>query len=216
VLRQRPFLALDYNRANLALAERMAECLLDHAPAEPWRALAAVDGRFETRVHGNRTLVVDFAHTPDALDNVLGAIRNAFPDAGILTLFGCGGDRDRGKRPLMGAAACRHSDRVILTSDNPRYEDPRAIIDDIVPGTAGCRAAPEIIIDRAEAIRRAFDRLAAEPAERTWVLLIAGKGHERYIDRQGRKTYYSDQDEVERNMVRLGWTLEKEGRKGRK
>ena len=207
VLRERPFLALEYNRANLALAEGMAERLLDRAPAEPWRALAPVDGRFETRVHGNRTLVVDFAHTPDALDNVLGAIRHAFPEAGILTLFGCGGDRDRGKRPLMGAAACRHSDHVILTSDNPRYEDPRAVIDDILPGTAGCRTPAEIIVDRTVAIRRAFDHLATQPSDRPWVLLIAGKGHERYIDRQGRKSYYSDQDEVERNMARLGWVV---------
>jgi UDP-N-acetylmuramoyl-L-alanyl-D-glutamate--2,6-diaminopimelate ligase len=205
VLRARPFLALDYNRANFGLANALAQRLLGQAPPAAWRALQAVDGRFECRVHGNRTIVVDFAHTPDALDNVLGAIRQAFPEAKVLTLFGCGGDRDRGKRPLMGAAVCRHSDQVILTSDNPRHENPSAIIDDTLAGMAGCPVPPLVIIDRAEAIQRLFDALAARPPQEPWVALIAGKGHERYVDRNGRKEYFSDQDEVERNMTRLGW-----------
>ena len=206
ILRQRPFLALDYNRANYALAQSMATALLGTAPTVPWRALKPVDGRFECRVHGKRIIVIDFAHTPDALDNVLGAIRGAFPDTQVLTLFGCGGDRDRGKRPLMGAAVCRGSDQTIVTSDNPRFEDPRAIIDDVLPGMTDCAAVPQVIVDRAEAIRALFDRLAERPAAEPWVALIAGKGHERTIDRNGHKTYFSDQDEVERNMRRLGWT----------
>ena len=206
VRRARPFLALDYNRANYALARTMAAALLGAAPTKPWAALKPVDGRFECHVHGTRTIVIDFAHTPDALDNVLGAIRGAFQDARVLTLFGCGGDRDRGKRPLMGAAVCRGSDRAIVTSDNPRFEDPRAIIDDVLPGMSKCPVPPEVVVDRAEAIRVLFDRLAEQPDDDPWVGLIAGKGHERYIDRNGRKTYFSDQDEVERNLQRLGWT----------
>ena len=206
VLRERPFLALTYNRANYALARAMAANLLGAEPTQPWRALRPVDGRFECHVHGKRTIVVDFAHTPDALAHVLRAIREAFPDARVMTLFGCGGDRDRGKRPLMGASVCRGSDRVIVTSDNPRFEDPRAIIDDVLPGMRACAAPPEIVVDRAEAIRVLFDRLAEQPVDEVWVALIAGKGHERYIDRNGRKTYYSDQDEVARNLRRLGWT----------
>ena len=206
ILTERPFLALAYNRANYALARDMATRLLDAPPAAPWRALTPVDGRFECRVHGHRTIVVDFAHTPDALDNVLAAIREAFPNAGVITLFGCGGDRDRGKRPLMGEAVCRGSDRAIVTSDNPRFEDPRAIIDDVLPGMGACPAPPEVVVDRAEAIRTLFDRLAERPADEPWVALVAGKGHERYIDRNGRKIDYSDQDEVERNLQRLGWT----------
>jgi len=205
-LRERPFLALTYNRANYALAREMAATLLGTEPTQPWRALRPVDGRFECHVHGNRTIVVDFAHTPDALAHVLQAIREAFPDARVMTLFGCGGDRDRGKRPLMGAAVCHGSDRVIVTSDNPRFEDPRAIIEDVLPGMGACAEPPEVVVDRAEAIRVLFDRLAEQPDDDAWVALIAGKGHERYIDRNGRKTYYSDQDEVERNLRRLGWT----------
>jgi len=206
VLRERPFLALAYNRANYVLAQAMAADLLGVAPAEPWRALEPVDGRFECYVHGNRTIVIDFAHTPDALDNILGAIRDALPDARVLTLFGCGGDRDRGKRPLMGAAVCRGSERAIVTSDNPRFEDPRVIIDDLLLGMRECAHPPEVILDRAEAIRRLFDRLAECPGTEPWVALIAGKGHERSIDQNGRKTYFSDQDEVVRNLRRLGWS----------
>jgi UDP-N-acetylmuramoyl-L-alanyl-D-glutamate--2,6-diaminopimelate ligase len=205
VLRQRPFLALEYNRTNYALAEAMAESVLGHAPRDPWRSLQPVDGRFEVRVHGSRTIVVDFAHTPDALANVLCAIRGAYPQARIVTLFGCGGDRDRDKRPLMGAAVCRGSDRVIVTSDNPRFEDPERIIADALSGMAGCAVRPDVIVDRAEAIAHLFDRLAERPAAEPWVALIAGKGHERYIDRNGVKTSYSDQDEVDRNLRRLGW-----------
>ncbi|MGB5831190.1 MAG: UDP-N-acetylmuramoyl-L-alanyl-D-glutamate--2,6-diaminopimelate ligase, partial [Thiohalocapsa sp.] len=206
VVRERPFLALDYNRANYALACAMAESLLGSVPLAPWRAVRPVDGRFDCRVHGKRSIVIDFAHTPDALDNVLCAIRDAFPAARVMTLFGCGGDRDRGKRPLMGAAVCRGSDHVIVTSDNPRFEDPRAIIDDVLQGMAGCAVPPEVVVDRAAAIRRLFDRLAALPADEFWLALIAGKGHERSIDRNGEKTYFSDQEEVERNLSRVGWT----------
>lgn len=209
MLGERPFLALGYNRANYALALALAARILAPAgrqlPAAPWRALQAVDGRFETFVCGNRTLVVDFAHTPDALENVLTAIRQAFPRARVTTLFGCGGDRDRGKRPLMGAAVCRHADHAIVTSDNPRFEDPRQIIDETLAGMGGCAAAPDVVVDRAEAIRHLFDRLARAPADEPQVALIAGKGHERTIDRHGTKTYFSDQDEVTRSFARLGW-----------
>ena len=206
VLRERPFLALAYNRDNYWIAVALAERVLGRPPREPWQSLRAVDGRFETRVHGTRTVVVDFAHTPDALENVLAAIRTALPEARVLTLFGCGGDRDRSKRPLMGASVCRFSDRVILTSDNPRTEDPRAIIDDTLAGMGACPQPPEVLVERAPAIARLFDFLESRPADEPWVALIAGKGHERYIDRNGVKTPYSDQDEVERNWRRLGWS----------
>ncbi|MGD2020607.1 MAG: Mur ligase family protein [Thiohalocapsa sp.] len=210
MLRARPFLALGYNRANYALALALAERILARStkklPAAPWRALQAVDGRFETFVNGNRTVVVDFAHTPDALENVLKAIRAAFPNAQVTTLFGCGGDRDRSKRPVMGAVVCRHSDHVIVTSDNPRFEDPQVIIAETLAGMSACPRAPEPIVDRAGAIRRLFDRLDSASADIPQVALIAGKGHERYIDRNGTKSYFSDQDEVAQNFARLGWT----------
>ncbi|MCK7576123.1 MAG: UDP-N-acetylmuramoyl-L-alanyl-D-glutamate--2,6-diaminopimelate ligase [Chromatiales bacterium] len=205
----KPFLALAHNRANYALAVALAERVLgampDDATREHWRHLQPVDGRFDCRVHGNRAIVIDFAHTPDALDTILGAIRNGFPDARVVTLFGCGGDRDRSKRPLMGAAVARHSDAIIVTSDNPRHEPPERIIDDILTGFPEDQEY-SIVVDRAEAIARLFDQLAARPDDEPWVALIAGKGHERYIDRDGHKTPYSDQEQVEANLQRLGWT----------
>jgi UDP-N-acetylmuramoyl-L-alanyl-D-glutamate--2,6-diaminopimelate ligase len=199
----RPFLALEHNRKNYALAAALADAVLGAGERAYWRHLTPVDGRFECRVVGSRIIVIDFAHTPDALEAILAAVRSAFPAARVLTLFGCGGDRDRGKRPLMGAAAARGSDRVIVTSDNPRTEDPERIIADILEGMP--RDGREVVVERPEAIARLFDLLADRPPEEPWVAVIAGKGHERYVDRGGRKTYYSDQDEVDRNLRRLGW-----------
>jgi UDP-N-acetylmuramoyl-L-alanyl-D-glutamate--2,6-diaminopimelate ligase len=204
-LTERPFLTLDYNRANLAIAAAMAD---DLAPAEAgspasWQALDAVPGRFDTRVCGNRTIVIDFAHTPDALDNVLSAIRSAFPGAHVVTLFGCGGDRDHGKRPAMGAAVGRWSDRIIVTSDNSRFESPEKIIDDILPGIGN--QPFRVVVDRREAIATLFDELAERPDTEPWVALIAGKGHEPYIDRYGVKEPYSDAEQVAAQIRRLGW-----------
>jgi len=199
----KPFLALMHNRENYALAVALADTLLSPGERPYWQHLEAVDGRFECRVVGNRILIVDFAHTPAALETLLTAIRHAFPAAGVLTLFGCGGNRDRGKRPLMGTAAARYSNHVILTSDNPRSEDPERIIGDILTGMPG--TGREVVVERPQAVARLFDLLAERPADEPWVGLIAGKGHERYIDRDGHKTYYSDQDEVERNLRRLDW-----------
>jgi UDP-N-acetylmuramoyl-L-alanyl-D-glutamate--2,6-diaminopimelate ligase len=199
----RPFLALDHNRENYALAAALADGVLGPGERPYWQSLSPVAGRFECRAIGNRTLVIDFAHTPDALETILTAIRAAFPEARVATLFGCGGDRDRGKRPLMGAAVGRHSDSVIVTSDNPRTEDPGRIIADILTGMPD--QATEVVVERRQAVARLFDLLAARPTEEPWVALIAGKGHERYIDQDGQKTYYSDQDEVDRNLRRLGW-----------
>jgi UDP-N-acetylmuramoyl-L-alanyl-D-glutamate--2,6-diaminopimelate ligase len=199
----KPFLALGHNQQNYALAAALADGILGPGERPYWQDLSPVDGRFECRVIGNRTLVIDFAHTPDALETILTAIRAAFPKARVATLFGCGGDRDRSKRPLMGAAVARHADHVIVTSDNPRTEDPEGIIADILSGMRS--QAPEVVVERPQAVARLFDLLASRPPEEPWVALIAGKGHERYIDRDGRKTYYSDQDEVDRNLRRLGW-----------
>ncbi|MTW19870.1 Mur ligase family protein [Allochromatium palmeri] len=205
----KPFLALKHNRANYALAVALAAPVLGATPAdetrEHWRHLQPVDGRFDCRLYGNRAIVIDFAHTPDALDTILDAIRDGFPEARVLTLFGCGGDRDRSKRPLMGAAVARHSDVIFVTSDNPRHESPERIIDDILTGFPEGQAY-SLIVDRAEAIARLFDQLDACPADEYWVALIAGKGHERYIDRDGHKTPYSDQEQVALNLQRLGWT----------
>lgn len=130
-------------------------------------------------------IIVDYAHTPDALERALRALRPVARarGAGLVAIFGCGGDRDRGKRPLMGKIAAQLADRVVLTSDNPRSEQPSAIIDEI--RTAAPRA--ELIVDRAQAIRQTI--LAAHPAD---VILLAGKGHETYQEIAGVRCAFSD------------------------
>lgn len=139
-----------------------------------------VPGRLQSVPNGaGLSVFVDYAHSPDALDNVLGALgkvrETLKSDGKIWTVFGCGGDRDKGKRPLMLRAALAGSDRVVVTSDNPRTEDPQAIIADILTGADGEESRIDILADRAEAIR-----LALTTAKRGDVVLIAGKGHEDY------------------------------------
>ncbi|HLO63991.1 MAG TPA: UDP-N-acetylmuramoyl-L-alanyl-D-glutamate--2,6-diaminopimelate ligase, partial [Azonexus sp.] len=147
-------------------------------------------GRME-RVGGNGEplVVIDYAHTPDALENALVALRDvARPRGGRLSVvFGCGGDRDRGKRPQMGAVAERCADRVLVTSDNPRSEDPQAIIAEIVAGMTQA----ETVVDRAAAIRQAV--LAADARD---VILLAGKGHEPYQDMGGVRLPFSDVEQA--------------------
>src|SRR5690606_24481301 len=133
---------------------------------------------------GQPLVVVDYAHTPDALEKVLQALREvATARAGKLRcVFGCGGDRDAGKRPLMGAIAEKHADALLLTSDNPRSEDPAAIIAAIA---AGMRQAPAVVVDRAEAIRSIIAAAAADD-----VVLLAGKGHEDYQEIKGQRLHF--------------------------
>jgi UDP-N-acetylmuramoyl-L-alanyl-D-glutamate--2,6-diaminopimelate ligase len=140
---------------------------------------------------------VDYAHTPDALVNVLRALRAA-GFARIVTVFGCGGDRDRTKRPLMGAAVAQYSDVAVLTSDNPRREDPEAIMNDVLPGLQGARRIVREP-DRREATRLALEMLGPEDA-----LLVAGKGHEDY-QIIGEKRYpYSDQHVIREFLECVG------------
>ena len=132
-----------------------------------------IPGRLE-RVEKGQNIFVDYAHTDDALMNVLAALRNAFPDKKIITVFGCGGDRDKGKRPKMGKVVSDLSDYAIVTSDNPRHEDPLKIIESII---AGMRPnIYEVIPDRHSAIKKAVQMMDKNKD----VLLIAGKGHETY------------------------------------
>ena len=136
---------------------------------------AHVKGRVEVvPTSGDYTMLIDYAHTPDALENVLNAVRG-FAQGRVVVLFGCGGDRDRAKRPLMGAIAARLADFVIVTSDNPRTEEPGAIIQDILAGMAGTDTEYAVVENRVEAIRYAMDH--AQPED---VVILAGKGHETY------------------------------------
>jgi UDP-N-acetylmuramyl-tripeptide synthetase len=149
-------------------------------------SLAAPAGRME-RIGGSGEplLVVDYAHTPDALENVLVTLRPAATARGgsLWAVFGCGGERDPGKRPQMGEVASRLADRVLLTSDNPRGEDAARIVADIRGGAP--RA--EVEVDRAAAIRRAV--LAAGPGD---IIVLAGKGHETYQEAAGIRLPFSD------------------------
>lgn len=149
-------------------------------------------GRFESyRSAKERILgIVDYAHTPDALLNVLATIKQFGGDRQIITVVGCGGDRDRTKRPVMAQVACEHSDKVILTSDNPRSEEPDAILNDMESGLSFAHKRKTLrIADRKEAIKTACS--LAQPDD---VLLIAGKGHENYQEIKGVKHHFDDKE----------------------
>ncbi len=159
-------------------------------------ACHAVPGRFERVDEGQQFLVlVDYAHTPDALRNVIQTARALQPRR-VLTLFGCGGDRDRSKRPLMGAAAAELSDYVVLTSDNPRSEDPLAIITDALVGLRRHDTAYRAEPDRTAAIRHILTQ--AEPGD---IVILAGKGHETYQVLKDRTIHFDDR-EVAREILR--------------
>ncbi|MRG95975.1 UDP-N-acetylmuramoyl-L-alanyl-D-glutamate--2,6-diaminopimelate ligase [Polyangium spumosum] len=148
-----------------------------HAAARALSGSIRVPGRLERcddPARDDVIVLVDYAHTPDALERVLQSVR-AFGPGSVRCVFGCGGDRDPKKRPLMGEAVARGADEAFVTNDNPRSEDPRAIAEAILPGLAGGRAAVHVELDRAKAIERAV--LEAAPGD---VVLVAGKGHEPY------------------------------------
>jgi UDP-N-acetylmuramoyl-L-alanyl-D-glutamate--2,6-diaminopimelate ligase len=158
-----------------ALAAARALGVAAETCAQAIAAAGQVPGRFETVDAGQEfAVVVDYAHTPDSLENVLRAAR-ALTERRLITVFGCGGDRDRGKRPLMGEIAARLADLAIVTSDNPRSEDPEAIVAEVLGGIpAGAPADVRAQVDRRRAIELGIE--AAEPGD---VVVIAGKGHER-------------------------------------
>ncbi|HET8774562.1 MAG TPA: UDP-N-acetylmuramoyl-L-alanyl-D-glutamate--2,6-diaminopimelate ligase [Thermoanaerobaculia bacterium] len=154
------------------------------------RNLQSVRGRFE-RVGGARpTVIVDYAHKPDALEKLLHAVREIAGERRISIIFGCGGGRDRGKRPQMGEIAARLADHVVVTSDNPRSEDPQAIIDEIVKGIAGKTVLA--IRDRREAIEKTVLEAGDDD-----VIVIAGKGHETYQVVGDQVVHFDDREEAE-------------------
>jgi len=164
--------------------------------AEVLRSTAHVKGRVEVvPTDGDYTILIDYAHTPDALENVLNAVRG-FAKGRVIALFGCGGDRDKTKRPIMGAIAARLADAVIVTSDNPRTENPSAIIADIVDGMIGTETPYVVVESRIEAIHFAMDN-----AQSGDVIVLAGKGHETY-QIIGRDKHHLDEREVVADYIK--------------
>ena len=186
-----------FNVSNLLAVYGTAVCLGKN-PEEilvVMSTLKSVSGRLQP-INSNSgiTAVVDYAHTPDALSNVLNAIHEVLNGRGkVITVCGAGGNRDKGKRPIMAQEAARQSDKVILTSDNPRFEDPQEIINEMMEGlSAQQRKKTLSIVDRKEAIRTAI--MLAEKGD---VILIAGKGHEDYQEIAGVKHHFDDREIVE-------------------
>lgn len=156
-----------------------------------------VAGRFETISNDTGiSVIVDYAHTPDALENVIKTARE-FAKNRIITVFGCGGDRDTTKRPLMGDIAQKYSDICIVTSDNPRTEDPKLIIEDILEGLDKTKENYKVVIDRKEAIKEAI-----EMAQKDDVILIAGKGHENY-QIIGKVKHHFDDKEIANEFLNM-------------
>ena len=155
--------------------------------------LSPVSGRFEVIRMAGISAIVDYAHTPDALKNVLSTINDVkSPDSRVVTVVGCGGDRDKTKRPIMAQEAAAQSDMLVLTSDNPRTEDPESILDDMVKGLSKDRLEDTIVIvDRRQAIKT-----ACKLAKSGDIMLVAGKGHENYQIVGKEKHHFDDKEEV--------------------
>jgi UDP-N-acetylmuramoyl-L-alanyl-D-glutamate--2,6-diaminopimelate ligase len=183
-----------FNVSNL-LAIYAAAVELGKEPFEVLRVMSTlqpVSGRFET-LHSKEgySAIVDYAHTPDAIKNVLGTVNDVLHGKGsVITVVGAGGNRDKGKRPIMAQEAVKASSRVIITSDNPRFEEPQDIINDMLEGLTPEQMKKVLtIVDRKEAIRT-----ACALAQKGDVIVVAGKGHENYQDVKGVKHHFDDKE----------------------
>ncbi len=192
-----------FNVSNL-LAVYGTAVMLGKEPQEVLVAMSAmkpVSGRLEAlNSPTGFTVIVDYAHTPDALENVLNAIHGVLEGKGkVITVCGAGGNRDKGKRPLMAQEAAKQSDKVIITSDNPRFEEPQDIINDMLAGLKEEQMNKVIsIVDRREAIK-----VACMMAQKGDVILVAGKGHEDYQEIKGVKHHFDDKEEVRKIFQQL-------------
>lgn len=184
----------EFNAYNLLAVYGAAICLGEQKDTvlTALSMLSGAEGRFDYIISNNLVIgIVDYAHTPDALENVLATIKKLRKGhEQVITVVGCGGDRDKTKRPIMAQVACDLSDRVILTSDNPRTEDPLAILKDMEDGLSSAAKRKYIsIVDRREAIK-----MAVSLANKEDIILIAGKGHEKYQDINGVKSPFDDKE----------------------
>jgi len=190
-----------FNVSNLTAA--MAACLKAGVPLD--KIIAAVEnysgvkGRCEVIPTGRDfTVICDYAHTPDAIENVLRSVKE-YTSGRLICLFGCGGDRDSAKRPLMAQAAAKYADKLIVTSDNPRTEDPEAIIKDILTGLTDTEVPYDVVTDRREAIYHAL-----KIAEKGDIIVLAGKGHEDYQIIGEKKNHFDEREVVAEGLKLLG------------
>jgi UDP-N-acetylmuramoyl-L-alanyl-D-glutamate--2,6-diaminopimelate ligase len=187
----------EFNAYNLLAVYGTAICLNEDRDEvlEALSNITGAEGRFDYIISQNDKVIgiVDYAHTPDALLNVLATIKKLLKGAAqIITVVGCGGDRDKTKRPVMAAVACEYSNKSILTSDNPRSEDPQQILNDMQEGLKSEHRRKSLVIaDRREAIRTAV--MLSQPGD---IILIAGKGHEKYQEIKGVKYHFDDKEEL--------------------
>ena len=182
----------NFNQENIQIAFSVIEQLgVTSGDKINLERLPIIPGRYNLETVGDKIVIIDFAHTPDALENVLFQISQDHKDKSILTLFGCGGDRDKGKRSIMGKVAAKYSNEVILTSDNPRSEDPISIMQDIQDGMDGFKSV-HLIENRKDAIH-----FALSEKTKSTVIVLAGKGHETTIDYAGVYLAHSDHDVVQ-------------------
>jgi len=185
-----------YNQANLAIAMELVKELTGNDLSNlDLSEILLPDGRFDPITFGEHIIVVDYAHTPDALENICKTIKADFSNYNLVVVFGCGGDRDKGKRALMGEIASRYADSLIVTSDNPRTENSDAIIDDIVSGINISFIREE---DRFKAIKSSIVNLKEKS-----VVLVAGKGHEDYQEINGVKHIFSDSENIKKIIREL-------------
>lgn len=191
-----------FNASNL-LAVYSACVLLGNTPEDTLVALSKmtpVNGRFETirGVQSGVCAIVDYAHTPDALENVIATINEVKSEnADLITVVGCGGNRDKGKRPIMAKSAVANSDKVVITSDNPRNEEPMDIINDMLTGLTDEEQRNVIVnADREQAIKT-----ACSIAKKGDIILVAGKGHEDYQDIKGVKHHFDDHEVIRKYLI---------------
>ena len=189
-----------FNVSNITAAS--AVCLRAGIPME--NIISAVEeyngvkGRCEVIPTGRDfTVICDYAHTPDALENILRSVKE-YTDNRLICLFGCGGNRDAAKRPKMAAAAAKYADRLVVTSDNPRNEDPELIIKEILTGLENADIPYDVVEDRREAIYHAL-----KIAEKGDIIVLAGKGHEDYQILAGMKHIHFDEREVVAEGLKL-------------
>jgi UDP-N-acetylmuramoyl-tripeptide--D-alanyl-D-alanine ligase len=190
------FLKFNYNKENLRVAIGMLEDVGLYRDSFEVNKLTPPEGRLESIQHPskNTKVFVDYAHTPDALINVLDEMKKTYPNHQIVTVFGCGGNRDKSKRSLMYEEVIRRSDTIVITNDNPREEDPEVIVKDIKSTDLFNEENTTIELDRSKAIELAINNYDNS------IVLVAGKGHEKYIDQGGVKSYFSDY-EIANNTI---------------